>query len=45
MEEQRKTKDNSFRQLLLLMNVELWKKLFLENDSRKKPSFLINDYI
>ncbi len=45
MEEQRKTKDNSFRQLLFLMNIELWKKLFLENDSRKKPSFLINDYI
>jgi asparagine synthase (glutamine-hydrolysing) len=45
IEEQRKTKDNSFRQLLLLMNIELWKKLFIENDFKKEPSFFIDNYI
>ena len=40
-----RTREDPFRKLLLLTNLELWKKLFIENEIKKQPSFLINDYL
>lgn len=39
------TPDNSYRQLLFLTNLELWIRLFIENDNVKNPKLDINSYI
>lgn len=41
----RVTSDNSYRQLLFLTNLELWIKLFIENDNLRKPDLSINAYL
>lgn len=40
-----KIADNSLRQLLFLANIELWQRMFIENDNIRNPSMDINDYI
>src|SRR3989338_2269220 len=39
------TEDNSYRQLLFLANLELWIKLFIENDNMKNPDLHISSYL
>lgn len=39
------TPDNPYRQLLFLTNLELWIKLFIENDNLKNPNLSINAYL
>ena len=39
------TPDNPYRQLLLLTNIEIWNKLFIESDNLKNPNLSINNYI
>lgn len=39
------TPDNPYRQLLFLTNLELWIKLFIENDNFKNPDLSINAYL
>ena len=38
-------KDRDLRKLLFLTNLELWQRMFIENDNFKKPSLDINDYM
>ena len=37
--------ENSLRQLLFLANLELWQRMFIQNDNFKNPSMQINDYL
>ncbi len=39
------TKDNAWRQMLFLTNLEIWFKLFIENENIKNPDLSINAYI
>ena len=39
-----KTEDNAYRQLLFLVNLELWTQMFLENDV-KKPNLKLSGYL
>jgi len=44
-DDNRVTADNSFRQLLLLTNLEIWRKIFIEGDVTKEPNFSLSAYI
>jgi asparagine synthase (glutamine-hydrolysing) len=39
------TSDNAFRQMLFLTNLEIWNKLFIENDNLKNPNLSLNSYV
>src|SRR3989344_1320834 len=39
------TEDNAYRQLLFFTNLELWIKLFIENDNFRNPDLDINSYL
>jgi asparagine synthetase B (glutamine-hydrolysing) len=41
----REIKDSDLRKLLLLTNLELWQRMFIENDDMYKPSMKIEDYL
>ncbi len=41
----RVTQDNAYRQLLFFTNLELWIKLFIENDNIKNPNLSIKAYL